>query len=141
MTTRADIVTEARTWVGVPWRHTGRNRQGIDCAGLVVVVAKALGVADYDHTGYTRKAIDHSILDHFGNNMRQKPICECKMGDVLLFRDTKYPFHVGMLGWRYDAMSLIHGYAERRKVVEEQYLGEWPSRALACFEFYGLEDA
>lgn len=141
MTTRADIVTEARTWMGVPWRHLGRNRQGVDCAGLVVVVAKALGVADYDHTGYTRKAFDHTMLLHFQNNMRQKAIAEGKPGDVLLFADGKFPFHVGMLAERYDALSLVHAYAERRKVVEEQYTGEWPKRALACFEFYGLEDA
>ena len=39
------IVAAARTWLGVPWRHQGRTRQGVDCAGLVVLVGRGLGPA------------------------------------------------------------------------------------------------
>jgi cell wall-associated NlpC family hydrolase len=34
------IVSAARSWLGVPWRHQGRTRQGVDCAGLVVLVGR-----------------------------------------------------------------------------------------------------
>ncbi len=44
MATRGEVQTLARTWIGVPWRHQGRNRSGIDCGGLVVKVGQELGL-------------------------------------------------------------------------------------------------
>ena len=32
---RREIVAAARDWVGVPYRHQGRTRNGIDCIGLL----------------------------------------------------------------------------------------------------------
>ena len=32
--TREMVVAEARTWIGVKWRHQGRTREGVDCIGL-----------------------------------------------------------------------------------------------------------
>ena len=45
MTTQAGVVTEtfvaaARGYVGVPWRHLGRSRTGVDCIGLVLLAAR-----------------------------------------------------------------------------------------------------
>ena len=141
MTTRADIVAEARTWLGVPWRHMGRNRQGVDCVGMPVMIAQAKGLSEYDHTGYTREPSNSSLIDHFRNNMREKPLADMRPGDVLLFADGKYPFHCGILAERYGQPSLVHAFAGRRKVVEEQYCAPWSKQTIACFEFYGLEDA
>ena len=42
------IIAAARAWLGVPWRHQGRTRQGVDCAGLVVLVGREFGLAAYD---------------------------------------------------------------------------------------------
>ena len=50
MVTRTDIVAAARGWLGVPWRHQGRSRAGVDCVGLVVVVCRSLGLSDHDST-------------------------------------------------------------------------------------------
>ena len=33
---RREIVDAARNWVGVPYRHQGRTRNGIDCVGLLL---------------------------------------------------------------------------------------------------------
>ena len=44
---REAIVAEARTWLGVPWRHQGwRRTTGCDCVGLVRGVGHALGLID-----------------------------------------------------------------------------------------------
>ena len=48
------VVAQARAWLGTPWRHQGRSPRGVDCAGLVVLVARALGLADHDVAGYSR---------------------------------------------------------------------------------------
>jgi cell wall-associated NlpC family hydrolase len=59
---RTDIVAAARTYLGVPWRHQGRTRAGLDCAGLIVMVARDLALSDYDSTAYGRRAQGHAFL-------------------------------------------------------------------------------
>ncbi len=140
MITRESLVAEARKWKGVRWRHEGRNEHGVDCVGLVVMVAKALDRFNYDVKGYAREPFNLDMLKHFKANMVQKPINDAKPGDVVIFRDNKFPFHVGVLGVKYGELSLIHAYAARKEVVEQLYLPEWSKLALACFEFPGIED-
>jgi hypothetical protein len=51
---KAQVVSAAREWIGVPFRHQGRTRDGVDCAGVVIKVAHALGLSSFDATGYRR---------------------------------------------------------------------------------------
>lgn len=39
----ARFVAAARGWIGVPSRHQGRSRGGVDCIGLVVMAARDCG--------------------------------------------------------------------------------------------------
>jgi branched-chain amino acid transport system ATP-binding protein len=49
------LVAEARCWLGTPFRHQGRIRgQGVDCIGLVLEPARALGLTDYRPGAYSR---------------------------------------------------------------------------------------
>lgn len=34
------IVEAARAYIGVPWKHMGRTRRGLDCAGLLILAVK-----------------------------------------------------------------------------------------------------
>ncbi|GIX11751.1 C40 family peptidase [Elioraea sp.] len=129
------IVAEARTWLGVPWRHQGRSRAGIDCVGLVVQVARALDLSDYDHTAYGRRAQGLGLVEHFRANMDGVAIPEARPGDVLVFADQAYPCHCGFLSERLDHPHLIHAHALRRKVIEEPYAGEWLAKVKFAFRF------
>jgi cell wall-associated NlpC family hydrolase len=51
---RMALVREARTYMGVRWRHQGRDRRGLDCAGLVVASLRGIGRAVRDSTAYGR---------------------------------------------------------------------------------------
>jgi len=141
MPSRDDVVTAARAYVGVPWRHQGRSRRGLDCAGLVVLVAKDLGLSDYDTTSYRRHAQGQAFVEHFRANMDPVPVAEMRPGDVLLFADGAYPCHAGIVSERHGVSYLVHAHATRRKVVEEPYAGEWPGKVKFCFRFRGLDGA
>jgi len=139
MPNRDDIVAEARKWIDVPWRHQGRTKRGIDCAGLVIVVGNSLGLVDYDTTNYQRKTHGQDFLNHFRMNMDEKPILDALPGDVLLFRDRQFPCHSVIIGERQGALTIIHAYAHRRKVIEERLdTEEWLQRRVACFKFRGI---
>jgi hypothetical protein len=137
--TPGQIIAEARGWLGVPWRHQGRTRAGVDCAGLVVMVARALEFTDYDATGYSRRASGFDFVRHFQAAMAAVRVAEAMPGDVLVFADGAYPCHCGFLSLWQDHPHLIHAHVSRRQVVEEPYLGEWPGSVRFAFRFHGIE--
>lgn len=145
MVSRSDIVAEARSWLGVPWRHQGRGRRGVDCAGLVACVGLALGLTDYDTAAYARRPEGGAFLEHFRRAGRAKPLASMLPGDVLVFRGDVYPCHCGVLAERAygrgrPVPTVVHAHALRRRVVEEPLAGEWRGRLLLCFAYPGIED-
>lgn len=129
------IIAEARGWLGVPWRHQGRSSSGIDCVGLVVCVARALDLSDYDSTGYSRRAHGQGFVEHFRGNMDGVAIPDARSGDVLVFADQAYPCHCGFLTERLGHPHLLHAHATRRQVIEEPYAGEWSDKIKFAFRF------
>jgi cell wall-associated NlpC family hydrolase len=79
----SDIIAAGRSWLGMPWRHQGRTRQGVDCAGLVVLVGRGLGLADYDTQAYGRRPEGQGFVQHFRAAMDGLPLPEARPGDVL----------------------------------------------------------
>ena len=140
MIRREDIVAAARGWLGVPWRHQGRSRRGVDCVGLLVCVARELGVPVRDFTAYARHADTFDFVEHFRRNLKPVRLPEKAPGDVLVFAESAYPCHCGILSERYGAPHLIHAHALRRRVVEEPLAGEWPARLRLAFRFPHLAD-
>lgn len=131
---RQDVVDEARKWLGVPWRHEGRNHAGLDCVGLGVVVARALGITTYDVSGYSRVP-NPSLLQHLKRVGDEIPIAQAEPGDFFAIRDEAYPFHVAFLSEKDGVPHIIHAHARRRMVVEESFANEWPGLVTHAFRF------
>jgi cell wall-associated NlpC family hydrolase len=141
MLTRADIVTEARTWLGVSWRHQGRSRHsGVDCVGLVVETAKALDLSDRDEKTYTRHAQGQNFLRPFQEEMDQISIEDIGPGDMLMLADKQYPCHVALVSEQHGVLHIIHAHASRRKVLEEALNDEWRSKIRRAFRFRGVAE-
>lgn len=137
MSTRDQIVEEARKWIGTPWRHLGRNRAGIDCVGLGVVVTRALNICDYDVASYSRTP-GPGLTDHIRKVADEVIITLAEPGDFLVLRDAAFPFHVAFLSMRHGQFHIIHAHARRRMVIEEPYIGDWPKLTLHAFRFNGV---
>jgi len=142
MTKRSDVITEARKYLGVKWRHQGRNKNGLDCAGLIVTVANTLGLSDHDDRRYSRRP-DGSFAQAFTDGgMIRIPVQEAQEGDVLLFAESSHVCHAGFLADKRGEPSVIHAHALRRMVLEETLEDAQPviRRPTHAFRFPGLED-
>lgn len=141
MATRAQIVEEARSYLGTKWVHQGRTRQGVDCAGLVVRVGNGLGLIQYDRSDYQRNPNGSAFLHYFkdGGGV-QKPILEAKPGDILVLREGAYPCHTALVGEKSTGLTIIHAFVTRKAVVEEPLVGAWLAKRVACFQYPGVED-
>lgn len=134
--TRADIVREARTWLGVRWRHQGRTRDGIDCAGLVIKVAHGCGLTDFDTADYGRVASDESMMALCREHLL--PVTTLQPGDVVVmaFENQRHMAIVGDYPQAAGEVSIIHAYALGRRCVIEQRLDSvWARRIIGRFSF------
>ena len=137
--TRQMIIDEARTWLKVRWRHQGRTKYGIDCAGLVILVGHGLSLSEFDTTNYSRHGFQQEFVKMFREHMDEKPVTQRKPGDVLLFRDNTYPCHAAILTMKAGVEYIIHTSPKRRGTAEEP-LNQVTDKVTHCFAYRGVQD-
>jgi NlpC/P60 family putative phage cell wall peptidase len=136
MATGLDVVRVARTWLGTPYHHQGRVKgAGVDCAGLLVGVAKELGLSDFDVTGYSGRPNGDSLTRVCQEQMTPITLEKLSAGDVLLF---KFEAHAGHLGIFIGDNTLIHSYMPRRQVVEHSLDARWWSLVAGQYRLPGV---
>ncbi len=140
MIARSAIVAEARRWIGTPFRHQGRGREGLDCAGLLVVVAQALGIPHRDELTYRRIPDTAQLRRVLLANLAPKTLDQRALSDVLLFKDPVRQGHMYHLGIQTDA-GFIHAYgrADVKRVVEMPLSPDWEAAIVGAFEYPEVE--
>ena len=132
---RKQVVDLARTYLGTPFRHQGRDRFGLDCVGLALRVGNDLGLVNYDIKTYSPRTNGHEFMSYF----RQAGLIEVQwkdrqIGDIILMHDQYFPCHTAFLTQRgHD--RIIHAFALRRKVVEEAFTEHWRKKLVGVFSF------
>jgi cell wall-associated NlpC family hydrolase len=126
--TGAEVIAEARRWIGTPWHHQARLRDvGVDCGGLIVCAAQALGLPVTDHpAGYGRLPDGVALRAHIESQCTR--LLQPELGAVVLMRWAVHPQHVGLVGTLPGGWSLIHAWAGVRAVVEHLMDAEWQGR-------------
>ena len=150
MTTRADIVAEARTWLGTRYRHQARVKGvATDCIGLVGGVALACGVrgarewaADPSLHAYARTPDPALLLAACDRYFDRLPAARrAREGDVLLFALDGEPRHFALVSEAAPTgpVRVIHAYAliAARRVVE-QLLPIARAVVIGAYGFRGL---
>ncbi|WP_080420477.1 C40 family peptidase [Burkholderia ubonensis] len=136
MVTRQEIVDEARSWLGTRWCHQGRLKGvAVDCAGLVVCVARACGLEVRDVEGYSRRP-DGSLLDIVRDQTLAVMPGHEDAGDVVIFQWNNDPYHLALLTGK---NSIIHAYAVNRSVVEHNLDDRWRSVIVGFRRISGVE--
>jgi cell wall-associated NlpC family hydrolase len=121
MTTGEDVVRVARSWVGVPFLHQGRNRNGIDCVGLIIAVGQELGVLppNFERRDYgrvpSRKELEQKLGLYCERAEAPAP------GTVIGIRWNRELAHTAFC----TGPTLIHAWEKRGLVVEHGYRGKW----------------
>lgn len=124
--TARQLTLEMRSWVGVPFSHQGRTREGVDCVGSFVAGMQNLQAmpADFvDILNYGRGPQEslRKIVEKHCEQVRK-----AVEGTILLIRwdGTQPSSHLAYCA----GSTLIHAYARARKVVEHSYGQPWTTK-------------
>lgn len=129
MPVHSDIVAEARTWIGTPfkWQQAVKG-QGCDCKGLIAGVARQVGRAEGESV-YALMAAEYRRMVPV--DLLRKGLCELmdevndlQPGDVLLMKVAGRAMHLGLY---VGEGRMIHTYAKGPRCVIEVPLDPlWP---------------
>lgn len=142
--TRDDIVNEALSWRGTPYRHQASLKGvGCDCLGLVRGVWRALiGPEPEPIPGYApewAEATGRDLMREAAErHLLAVPLADACRGDVLLFRWAPgYPAkHAAIL---VASARFVHAH-EGAKVALSPLGRWWRARLAAAYRFPGLTD-
>lgn len=135
--TADQIITAARSQIKTPFVHQGRvPGKALDCAGLVVTVARMVGADPLDVVGYSRipTGVLGSVMDR-QTCLRRIPVDQAAPGDILVMRFKTDPQHLAILA----GATIIHSHADVRQCCEHTFDDQWRRRVTAVYRFIGIE--
>ena len=154
MVRRAEVVEEARLWLGTPYHHQAALKGvGCDCIGLIRGVCQALGTVPLDAMqlpGVQRFADYGPVPD--GRELRaacdlyMTPIAQTRVkpGDALLLRFERDPQHMAIVAdYLHGGMSMIHALGTvdgKGKVIEQRLSAEIMSRLVQAYALPGIDE-
>ena len=142
MGNREEIVSEARKWLGTPFRTKGRIRgRGVDCVGLPLCVMRDLGLADWTNEEWARVYPDQPMTDMVLEICRarlgEKAFEDRLPGDLLVFRVPTVACHAAIA----TDVGMIHAYAGGvARVVEHRIDYKWERRIAGAFTPPGIRE-
>jgi NlpC/P60 family putative phage cell wall peptidase len=149
MINRADIVSEAREWLGTRWQHQASLKGiGSDCIGLVAGVARNVGIVQADEffndaavRGYGRQPDPRMLLTACAKYLEPIQVRDVDVADIYLMHPPQYsePQHFALVSQMFPQPYIIHAYAQARKVVENRLDDVWRARVIGAYRFRGLD--
>jgi len=137
MPTKIEIVQEAKTWIGTPFKHQGRIKGlGVDCVGLIIGVAHVFKLTEFDYTNYSHTPDGFLMQQLLAQHLDVMAIQAAKAGDIVLMRFEAQPQHVGIL----SHYGIIHAYAQVRRCVEHRLDDHWQSRIVGAYAYPHVEN-
>lgn len=129
----AALVAAARSFVGVPFLHQGRTRQGIDCVGLVIASLMKVGVIFYEEPPiYPRLPNGDSLMNPLREYCTRTE--SCAPGVLLAIRFRRAVTHVALLA----DTTIVHAYEGAKKTVEHSYDKRWQTLTVARWHLPGV---
>ncbi len=134
--TPEQVYLAAREWVGVPYHHQGRVPAGLDCVGLLIVVARELGIipAHFDYTRYGRHPngqLDAALDAHL------VPLPAPEPGCIVAIAWHRRLHHVAIVGQTEQYLTMIHSL-ERFGVIEHRLDEKYRRRVVRCYGYTGV---
>lgn len=109
------LMTQAASWIGVPYRSGGADRNGVDCSGLVYCLYNSV---------YSRRIERCSSYDMFHKYCTPVNASQLKQGDLVFFTTDNSGGRIGHSGIYLKNGKFIHASSSKGVIISnlnEQY--------------------
>ncbi len=131
------IIKFARAYLGVPWVHQGRSKNGVDCVGFLLLAFKSVNVDIIEIKGYSRTPDGKKLKEIMDNqpNLIQVIKNDLMVGDILLLKIKRDPQHVALIVDSDTAdFGMIHSYnGGEKKVIEHDLADYWKRKIVSVY--------
>ncbi len=129
MTKREKFLQVAHTWVGVPWCRVGSRRDGVNCLGLLVGVAREcdfdMDIADKEAGAtFTTSPIRGFMLKRAREDLDTIHMKDALPGDLILYRIGQEPQHIGIITCL-KPLQILHSHKAAKRCVITPPLRGW----------------
>lgn len=137
---RLEVVAEARTWIGTPFKHQASIKgYGCDCLGLIRRIATDLNLCSVDPYGPEVEAYMYYGTtpnpEKFGEGVSrflvEVSFKDVLHADIILFMSRVNPTHLGLI----TDNGMVHSYLKNKKVVEHGLNEMWFRHIKAFYRF------
>ena len=111
------IADTARKYIGVRFKHRGRGRDGLDCAGLVLLSCKDAGQQVQDYINYNERPNQTVLIEQMSGRFDKIQVSEARRGDILIISIGSRVQHMAIL----CGLTIIHANSRAGRVVESAY--------------------
>ena len=137
---RRAIVAEARSWLGTPYRHQGREKgRGCDCLGLIVEVGRALGLLGYEKLAYSPHPDGVTLRRECDRHLTPLDVAgeDAPPGSVLLLwvQNRRTPQHLAIVTDLPGRLGIVHAHQMLGAVREHGFDGFWLKRVIGVYDF------
>jgi NlpC/P60 family putative phage cell wall peptidase len=145
MTTRSEVIAEARRWIGTPFHHQAAVcRVGCDCIGLIGGVAIALGIsggAEWrdrpEYHNYAKQPDPRLLLRACDEFLNSIAIEEATLADILLMRFEQDPMHFSLISSVWPP-RVIHALSRLGYVAEHGSSEILGGQIMRAYSFRGV---
>lgn len=120
-----DLVEEARTWLGTPYRYGGRDRSGTDCSGMMMELYRNVCAVKIPRTTKEQKSYCTEVARN-----------KTRVGDLVFFGSRNGVSHVGLYIGKGE---MIHASSSRGVMVSNIDGGYWGDRYIGAGRVAGAE--
>ena len=121
------LVAAARAYNGAKFRHRGRTKNGLDCAGLIWIAYADCGVVLPDFRLYSSEPHDDGLVRYISAALGEPALlaaparAQLQVGDVIVQRFDQEPHHVALLtNYPLGGLAMIHADGHTERVVEHR---------------------
>lgn len=128
------LIQAARSYLGVPFRHCGADREGVDCVGLILAAMREAGMGDYRPRPYARGDFSRLLkeIERFAAPREGMP----EPGDLLVMRVKGELTHCALVT---DDGRIIHADERRGRVVENRLTAEFLVRVAVVYRWRAVD--
>lgn len=139
--TRQQVLTCARSYLGVRFKHLGRSREeGVDCFGLIICVSWEKRLSQFTFSAYGRIPHPPTVKKLCQEQMIEKPITQMQPADVLLMFHKRWICHLAFVGDKGAPFSLIQADSDRPGVSEVSFTAEHLARVDSCYQLPNIAE-